>query len=57
MLNKKKVPHKPDIPIKTIEDNPDICVDYLEETVNSAIKTYNLPNCLKSADIAPLHRT
>ena len=34
----------------------DIFADFLAESLKGAIKTYNLSNCLKLADITPLHK-
>lgn len=42
---KQKAPQKSDIPIQVI--NADIFADYLGETLNSAMKTSNFPNCFK----------
>ena len=48
VLNKQRASQKSDIPIK---ENSDIFADYLFETVRSAIKISNFPNCLKLAGI------
>ena len=48
VLNKQRASQKSDIPIK---ENADIFADYLFETVRSAIKISNFPNCLKLAGI------
>ena len=34
----------------------DIFADFLAESLKGAIKTYNISNCLKLADITPLHK-
>ena len=44
-LNKNKASQKSDIPITIIHENADIFVDFLAESLKSAIKTYNFPNC------------
>ena len=55
-LNKNKASQKSDIPITIIHENADIFADFLAESLKGAIKTYNFPNCLKLADITPLHK-
>ena len=55
-LNKNKVSQKSDIPITIINENADIFADFLAESLKGANKTYNFPNCLKLADITPLHK-
>ena len=41
---KQKTRKKFDIAIQVIKDNPDIFADYLDETVNSVIKTFSFSN-------------
>ena len=55
-LNKNKASQKSDIPIKIIHDNVDIFADFIAESFKGAIKTSNFSNCLKLADITPLHK-
>ena len=55
-LNKNKERQKSDIPIKLIRENADIFADFLAESLKGAIKTYNFLNCLKLADVTPLHK-
>ena len=55
-LNKNKASQKSDIPITIIHENTDIFADFLAESLKGAIKTFNFLNCLKLADIAPLHK-
>ena len=55
-LNKNKVSQKSDIPIAIIHENADIFADFLAESLKGANKTYNFPDCLKLADITPLHK-
>ena len=55
-LNKNKPSQKSDIPITIIHENADIFADFLAGSLKGAIKTYNFPNCLKLADITPLHK-
>ena len=55
-LNKNKASQKSDIPITIIHENADIFAEFLAESLKGAIKTYNFPNCLKLADITPLHK-
>ena len=55
-LNKNKSSQKSDIPVTIIHKNTDIFADFLAESLKGAIKTYNFPNCLKLADITPLHK-
>ena len=55
-LNKNKASQKSDIAITIIHEKADIFADFLAESLKSAIKTYNFPNCLKLADITPLHK-
>ena len=55
-LNKNKASQKSDIPMTIIHENTDVFADFLAESLKSAIKTYNFPNCLKLADITPLHK-
>ena len=50
-LNKNKASQKSDIPITIIHENTDIFADFLAESLEGTIKTYNFPNCLKLADI------
>ena len=52
-FNQNKVSQKFDIPITIIHE----IADLLAESLEGAIKTYNFPNCLKLADITPLHET
>ena len=54
-LNKNKASQKSDIPIKIIHDNVDIFADFIAESFKGAIKTSNFSDCLKLADITPLH--
>ena len=56
MLNKNKASQKSDILITIIHENADIFADFLVESLKGAIKTYSFPNCLKLADITPLHK-
>ena len=42
--------------MKIIHDNVDIFADFLPEPFKGAIKTSNFSNCLKLADITPLHK-
>ena len=49
-LNKNKASQKSDIPIKIIHDNVDIFADFIAESFKGA------KNCLKLADITPLHK-
>ena len=42
--------------IAIIHENADIFADFLAESPKGAIKTYNFSNCLKPADITPLHK-
>ena len=51
VLNKQRASQKSDISINVMKDNADIFADYLFETVRSAIKISNFPNCLKLAGI------
>ena len=55
-LNKNKASQKSDIPIKIIHDNVDIFADFIAESFKGTIKTSNFSNCLKLADITPLHK-
>ena len=55
-LNKNKASQKSDIPIKIIHDNVDIFADFIAESFKGAIKTSTFSNCLKLADITPLHK-
>ena len=55
-LNKNKASQKSDIPITIIHENADIFADFLAESLKGTIKTYNFQNCLKLADITPLHK-
>ena len=55
-LNKNKASQKSDIPITIINENAYIFAGFLAESLKGAIKTYNFPNCLKLADITPLHK-
>ena len=55
-LNKNKASQKSDIPITIIHENADIFAEFLAESLKGAIKTYNFPNCLKLANITPLHK-
>ena len=55
-LNKVKASRKSDIPIKNIHDDVDIFADFIAESFKGAIKTSNFSNCLKLADITPLHK-
>ena len=55
-LNKNKASQKSDIPIKIIHDNVDIFADFIAESFKGTIKTSNISNCLKLADITPLHK-
>ena len=55
-LNKNKASRKSDIPIKIIHDDVDIFADFIAESFKGAIKTSNFSNCLKLADITPLHK-
>ena len=50
-LNKQKASLKSNIPIKIFKDSTDIFADYIGETVNSAIKTFNFPNWLKLLEL------
>ena len=54
-LNKNKASQSP-IFLLIIHENTDIFADFLAESLKDAIKTYNFLNCLKLADIAPLHK-
>ena len=54
-LNKNKASQRSDIPIIIIHENADISADFLAESLKGAIKSYNFANCLKVADITPLH--
>ena len=55
-LNKNKASRKSDIPIKIIHDDVDIFADFIAEFFKGAIKTSNFSDCLKLADITPLHK-
>ena len=55
-LNKNKGSQKSDIAVRIIHKNADIFTDFLAESLKGAIKIYNFPNCLKLADITPLHK-
>ena len=55
-LNENKASQKSDIPIKMIHDNVDIFADFIAESFKGTIKTSNFSNCLKLADITPLHK-
>ena len=55
-LNKVKASRKSDIPIKNIHDDVDFFADFIAESFKGAIKTSNFSNCLKLADITPLHK-
>ena len=54
-LNKNKASQKSDIRITIIHENA-IFADFLAESLKGANRTYNFPNCLKLADITPLHK-
>ena len=54
--NKNIVSQKSNIVIAIIHENADIFADFLAESLKGPIKTYNFPNCLKLADITPLHK-
>ena len=54
-LNKSKASQSSNIPITIIHVNVDIFANFLAESLKGAIETYNFPNCLKLADITPLH--
>ena len=56
-MNKNIASQKSDILITIIHENADIFADFLAESLKGAIKTYNFPNCLKLANITPLHKT
>lgn len=45
-----------DIPIKIIKDNVDIFADFLYKNINSALKPFLFPSCLKLADVVHLHK-
>ena len=55
-LNKNKASQKSDIPVKIIHDDVDIFADFIAESFKDTIKTSNFSNCLKLADITPLHK-
>ena len=55
-LNKNKASRKSDIPIKIIHDNVEIFAAFIGESFKGAIKTSIFSNCLKLADITPLHK-
>ena len=55
-LNKNKAFQKCNIFIAIIHENADIFADFLAESPKGVIKTYNFSNCLKPADITPLHK-
>ena len=55
-LDKKKASKRSDIPIKIIEENLNIFVDFLCTNINSSFKSSSFPSCLKMADVTPLHK-
>ena len=54
--NFNKASQKSDMPITIIHENADIFANFLAESLKGDIKTYNFPNCVKLADITPLHK-
>ena len=55
-MKKNKASQKSDTRITIIHENPHIFADFLAESLKAAIKTYNIPNCLKIANITLLHK-
>ena len=45
-----------DIPTKIIKENVDIFAEFLWKSINSSIKSFTFPSCLKLADVTPLHK-
>ena len=55
-LKIKKACQSSDIPNKIIKENVDIFTEFSWKSITSSIKSSNFPSCLKSADVAPLHK-
>ena len=55
-LNKDKASQVSDIPVKVIKDNVDIFANFIYENTSSVCKSSLSPFCLKSADMASLHK-
>ena len=56
MLNPNKASQRSDIPTKIIKENAEIFTDIIHPCFNHCIETGTFPNCLKNADITPIHK-
>ena len=55
-LKINKASQSSDIPTKMLKENVNILAEFLWKSINSSIKSSTFPSCLKSADVAPLHK-
>ena len=55
-LKISRASQSPDISTKSIKENVDIFEEFLWKRINSSMKCFTFPSCLKSADVTPLHK-
>ena len=56
MLNPNKASQRSDIPTKIIKENAEIFTEIIHPCFSHCIETGTFPNCLKNADITPIHK-